>query len=231
MSIKLAFKSNALVFTRTRYVRQMSQFLDFFKQDDVEKLEYYFPKTSDSVYVLLQFKDKEHHLLFSIKTHKEFRPSSIKVFNTKQYFDLNHLRRSIGAYIDKAREGSVSLFNFKYGNYLGLNSIYEIANKGYQIVTSTDNYLNDLSGEIYIESRFDSKKRIEITDKVFLNRLQKLVFCGLTRGHQLENGSMRFYVTIFGRELFSQNDKLFKSAYLHESSKNVLEGLIEKTVS
>ncbi|MEC2463352.1 hypothetical protein P9X10_00375 [Bacillus cereus] len=229
-TISLQFITEPVTFLREEYADTMSHFLKRFERhDNVESVTCHFSKSSESVYVMVQYENREGHLLFSIKNHKEYRATSIKVFTVTKFYDMAHLGRAVGKFIEKAKTSETLLFNFKFGTFLGLNSIYKLANKGYQITTAPSNYLGDLSREVFITSKVNLGQKTLITDKIFLDRLKKLVFCGLVRGFYINDGIIRFYISVFGSELYSQNEEKFKKQF--ELEYGGIDGLIEDSIT
>ena len=226
----LNFRSKGFNYTRQKYIRILTEILDSASNGLVNKIDYYFSKTSESVYVIATVKDRKGYFLFTIKAHKEFRVTSVKVFNTREYKNQLDLENGIRTYIEKARQGVYPPCIFKYGMYLGVQSILSVSNKGFNVLTSTDNYISDLKDDIYLSSRKKFALDSKIKDVTFKNRLQKLVHNGLVKGYIVEQGIMRFYVTEFGFKLFNYEQENFKNKYEVDFKNNSLDGLVEETI-
>jgi hypothetical protein len=209
----------------------MSDLLNRASDGLVSDLKTYFSGASESVYAIATLNDIEGYLLFSIKAHKEFRPSSVKVFNTTDYTNFRHLETSIREFIVDANRGRYSLFKFKLGSFTGLMSIINIGKLGFQLVTSIDNYAGTLTDDIYLVPKKEGvdHEPIKVVDEVFLNRLVKLVHCGLVKGHPINDRQVRFYVTEFGFRLLNSNKEI-KQNYKYRLKHNDLYGQIENQI-
>ncbi|PGF05120.1 hypothetical protein [Bacillus toyonensis] len=229
-TVTLLFKDEPVTFLREEYNKKLTKFITRFeKHDGVKSIRCHFSKTSESIYVMVQYENRNGYLLFTIKNHKDYRVSSVKIFTTTKFFDMAHLGRAIGMYIQEAKESETLLFNFKFGTFLGLNTIYKLADKGYQITTHPLNYELDLSRGIYISSKVNISDSTLITDEVFLKRIKKLVHCGLIRAYKVNEGVVRFYISIFGSELYKQNAEKYKQQ-LSETNLAGIDGLLENSV-
>ncbi|MGF2714269.1 hypothetical protein ACQUY5_18595 [Bacillus cereus] len=230
LTVTLLFKDKPVTFLREEYTKKLTKIITRFeKHEGVKSIKCHFSKSSESIYVMVQYENRSGYLLFTIKNHKDYRVSSIKIFKTTKFHDMAHLGRAIGMYIQEAKTSETLLFNFEFGTFLGLNTIYNLANKGYQITTHPLNYELDLSRDIYISSKVNITDSTLITDKIFLKRLKKLVHCGLIRAYKVNEGVVKFYISIFGSELYKQNAEKYKKQLSVENLAGI-DGLLENTV-
>lgn len=216
------------MYSKSKYIRIVEEVLENATKGLVASYEYYITKGTESVYVMVTLKNKQGYLFFTIKNHKEYRPSSTKVFSYPQYKDLNHLTEEMRKHIDKRKDGVDSVFKFKYGSFLGINSIASLSEQNYKLVTTNDNYVGDLQGSIYIYKPNEIK--IEVKDDVFKRRLLKLIHIGLVKGYPMKNGDIWFYVTKFGFNLYKSKNYNYKQMYITDKRNKSLDGLVEELV-
>lgn len=223
MTIGVNFRDRSYAYTNVRYSKEITSMV----KSAIEGLDctdtYYFSKTSESVYVLISPRTANGYVLFTIKGHKMSGATSIKVFNTSGYIGFKELTRDIRNFVIESIRGSYPLFKFKYGNYLGLTSVISISKMGYKIIAPR----GSISDSVTLVK---GSKMVKLTDKVFLNRLVKLVNTGIVREYESSRGKSYFYVTDIGFKLYNEQLIKYESQYKQDLSSNALDGIVEQSI-
>lgn len=70
-TVTLLFKDEPVTFLRDEYNKKLTKFITRFeKHDGVKSIRCHFSKTSESIYVMVQYENRSGYLLFTIKTIK-----------------------------------------------------------------------------------------------------------------------------------------------------------------